>query len=179
MARCRARQGILAQELKLKYVMKQKLFSWGDDFTIQDENENEVYFVDGKAFSLGDQLSFQDLDQHELAFIQQKLLAWGRTYEIHRDGALAAVVKKELFTLFHCKFTVDVPGPDDLTAEGEFTDHEYEFKRGERVVASVSKRWFAWTDTYGVAIDDGEDPVLILASTVVIDMACHDDRRRR
>ncbi len=141
----------------MKYVMKQKLFSWGDDFTIQDENENDVYFVDGKAFTIGDQLSFQDMDEHELAFIQQKLLAWGRTYEIHRDGVLAAVVKKELFTVFHCKFTVDVPGPDDLTAEGEFTDHEYEFKRGDRVVASVSKRWFTWTDTYGVDIDEGED----------------------
>jgi uncharacterized protein YxjI len=174
-----ARQTSLVEELPLKYVMKQKLFSWGDDFTIQDENENDVYFVDGKAFSLGDQLSFQDMDEHELAFIQQKLLAWGRTYEIHRDGAVAAVVTKELFTLFHCKFTVDVPGPDDLIAEGEFTDHEYEFKRGERVVASVSKRWFTWTDTYGVEIDPGEDPVLILACTVVIDMACHDDRRRR
>jgi uncharacterized protein YxjI len=138
-----------------------------------------VYFVDGKAFTLADQLSFQDLDQHELAYIQQRLLAWGRTYEIHREGTLAAVVTKELFTLFHCRFTVDVPGPDDLTAEGDFTDHEYEFTRGDRVVARVSKRWFSLTDTYGVEIDDAEDPVLILASTVVVDMACHDNRRRR
>src|ERR1035437_831475 len=52
------------------------------------------------------------------AFIRQKLLAWGPTYEITRNGALAAVVKKHLFTLFRCKFTVDVPGPDDLEAEG-------------------------------------------------------------
>ena len=163
----------------MRYVMKQKLFAWGDDFIIQDANENDVYFVDGKAFTLGDQLSFQDLDQHELAFIQQKLMSWGRTYEITRDGTLAAVVKKELFTLFHCEFTVDVPGPDDLTADGDFTDHEYTFKRGDRDVASVSKRWFTWADTYGVDIADGEDDILILASTVVIDMACHDNRRRR
>ena len=36
----------------MRYVMKQKLFSWGDDFVIKDENGNEVFFVDGKAFSL-------------------------------------------------------------------------------------------------------------------------------
>ena len=163
----------------MKYVMKQRLFAWGDDFAIQDAQGRDAFFVDGKAFSFGDQLSFQDLNQHELAFIQQKLLSWGKTYEIHRDGKLAAVVKKELFALLHCKFSVDVPGPDDLTAEGDFSDHEYDFKRGERVVATVSKQWFTWTDTYGVEIEDGEDPVLILASTVVVDMACHDNRRRR
>ncbi len=158
--------------------MKQKLFSWGDDFYIKDDHERDAFFVDGKAFSFGDQLSFQDLQGHELAFIKQKLLAWGPTYEIHRDGAVAAVVKKHLFTLFSCKFSVDVPGPDDLEASGDFTDHEYQFARGGRVVATVSKRWFSWTDTYGVDIAQGEDDLLILASTIVVDMACHPDEKR-
>lgn len=161
----------------MKYLMKQKLFSFGDDYMIQDAEGRDVFFVDGRAFSLGEQLSFQDLEKRELAFIRQRLLSWGPTYEIYRDGKLAAEVKKELFTFFHCTFTVDVPGPGDLTAEGDFTDHEYAFRRGERHVASVSKKWFALTDTYGVEIAAGEDDVLILASAVVIDEACH--RRRR
>lgn len=84
-----------------------------------------------------------------------------------------AVVSKELFTLFSCTFTVDVPGPDDLQAEGDFLDLEYEFLRGDRKVATVSKRWLALADTYGIDIAEGEDVVLILASAVVIDMACH------
>jgi uncharacterized protein YxjI len=70
---------------------------------------------------------------------------------------------------------VDVPGPDDLEAEGDFLDHEYSFTRGGRLVATVSKRWFSWTDTYGIDITSGEDDVLILASAVVVDMACHPD----
>ena len=45
-------------------------------------------------------------------------------------------------------------------------------------MAQVSKRWFSWTDTYGVDIGDGEDDVLILASAVVIDMVCHADDKR-
>jgi uncharacterized protein YxjI len=72
---------------------------------------------------------------------------------------------------------VDVPGPNDLVAEGSFTDHEYTFTRGDEPVATVSKKWFTFADTYGVEIADGEDDVLILASTVVIDMACHPDSR--
>jgi uncharacterized protein YxjI len=162
----------------MRYVMKQKLFSWGDDFRIRNEAGADVFFVDGRAISLGDKLSFQDLNGNELAFIRQKLLSWGPTYEITRGDELLAVVKKHLFTLFRCKFTVDVPGPDDLEAQGSFMDMEYIFTRGGRTVAEVSKRWFSWSDTYGVDIWSGEDDVLILASAAVIDMICHDDDKR-
>jgi uncharacterized protein YxjI len=161
----------------MRYVMKQKLFAFGDDFVIRDDHERDVFLVDGKAFSIGKQLRFLDLEQRELAFIKQRLLAWGPTYEIYRNGTLVAEVKKELFTFFRCRFTVDVPGPDDLEAEGDFIEHEYVFRRGDSEVARVSKQWFSWSDTYGVDIGPGEDDVLILASTVVIDMACHPSGR--
>jgi uncharacterized protein YxjI len=158
--------------------MRQKLFSLGSDFVIRDDHSRDQYFVDGTALSIGARLSFQDMEQKELAFIRQRVLSLGPTYEIFRDGELAATVKKELFTLFRCTFTVDVPGPDDLVAEGDFTDHEYVFRRGEREVASVSKQWFSWSDSYGVDVNHDQDPVLILASTVVIDMACHPSGKR-
>jgi uncharacterized protein YxjI len=159
----------------MRYVMRQKFFALGDDFHIKDEAGRDVYVVDGRAFSFGDKLSFRDMAGNELAFIAQRVFSWKKTYEIHRNGALAAVVQKELFSLFRHRFTVDVPGPDDLEAQGDFIDHEYEFRRGDRTVALVSKRWFSWTDTYGVDVADGEDDVLVLASAVVIDLVCHSD----
>ena len=161
-----------------RYQLQQKLLALGDDFRIRDENGRDVYFVDGKVLSIGDKLSFQDLAGNELAFIKQHILSWGLTYEITRNGEVAAIIKKELFTLFHCRFSVDVPGPDDLEAEGDFTDHEYAFKRGDRVVATVSKKWLSFTDIYGIEIADGEDDVLILASAIVVDMSCHPDQKR-
>ena len=163
----------------MRYVLKQKLLSWGDDYYIRDSDDREMYFVDGKAISWGGRLSFKDMEGRELAFIKQKLLKLSPTYEIYRDGELAAVVKKELFALLHHRFTVDVPGPNDLEARGDFLDHEYVFTRGDREVASVSKRWFSFADTYGVDIAEGEDDVLILASAVVVDQACHRDDGKR
>lgn len=159
----------------MRYQMKQKLFCLGDDYTIRNEAGEDAFFVDGKVFTIGKKLSFQDVKRNELAFIRQKLLSWGPTYEIYRNGSLAAVVKKHLFTLFHCTFTVDVPGPDDIEAKGNFLDLEYSFTRAGSKVAEASKRWFSFRDSYGVDIADGEDDVLILASTVVIDMVCHAD----
>ena len=163
----------------MRYVLRQKILSFGDDFTIRDEAGNDVFVVDGKAFSFGDKLSLQDTAGRELAFIKQKLLHLSPTYEIWRDGRLAAVVQRELFSFLHHRFTVDVPGPDDLEATGSLTDHEYELRRGDRTVAVVSKRWFSWSDTYGVDVADGEDDVLVLASAVVIDLACHPDDKER
>ena len=163
----------------VRYVLRQKLLSWGDDYYIRDDQDREVYLVDGKAISWGGQLSLKDMEGNELAFIKQKLLKLSPTYEIYRSGELAAVVKKELFALFHHRFSVDVPGPDDLEARGDFLDHEYVFTRGDREVATVSKRWFSLRDTYGVEIADGEDDVLILASAVVVDQACHRDDGER
>ena len=163
----------------MRCVLRQKLLSFGDDFTIRDDAGRDAFLVDGKAFSFGDQLSFRDPAGTELAFIKQKVFNWSPTYEIWRGGALAAVVKRELFSFIHHRFTVDVPGPDDLEATGSLTDHEYELRRGDRAVAVVSKRWFSWSDTYGVDVADGEDDVLVLASAVVIDMACHPDDDKR
>ena len=162
----------------MRYVMRQKILSWGDDFTIKDADGRDAYRVDGKVLSFGDKLRFLDARSGaEVARIDQRLLSFGPSYEITRGGRHVATVKKQLFTLFRAKFTVDVPGPDDLEATGSFFDHEYTFERAGRTVASVSKRYFSFTDTYGLDIAPGEDDVLILASAVVIDLCVHDDHK--
>jgi len=160
----------------MRYVMKQKVFSWADDYTIRTETGEDAFLVDGKAFSLGKQLSFQDMQGNQLAFIKQKVLSWGPTYEIYRAGDHYATIHKD-FTFLQCHFSVHVDGRGDLDAEGDLSDHEYVLTRDGQAAASISKAWFQWSDTYGVDIADGEDAVLILATTVVIDLACHGDRR--
>lgn len=164
----------------VRYLLRQNLFSLGDDFTIQDEHGQPAFQVDGRAFTLlREKLAFEDLAGRELAFIRERLIALTPSYEILVNGEVAAVVKKDLVNLFRCGFTVDVPGPDDLEATGDLLHHEYSFTRGSRTVATVSKRWFSFTDTYGVDVADGEDPVLILASTVIIDLICHADASKQ
>ena len=162
----------------MRYLMRERILSWGDDFTIKDEAGRAAFYVDGKVFSFGDKLSFQDMQKNELAVIDQKLLSFGPQYEIIKGGHTVATVKKHLFTFFRHKFTVDVPGPDDLEAAGNFLDHEYTFERRGREVARVSKKWFRMSDTYGIEVAEGEDDVLILASAVVIDLVSHPDKQK-
>lgn len=156
--------------------MKEKVFALGDDFTIRDEDGNEQYYVDGKVFTIGDKLSMRNRAGEEVAFIRQKLLRLGPTYEVSRRGEVVAVVKKKLFTLLHCRFSVDVPGPDDLEAKGSFLDHDYAFKQHGRTVAEVSKKWIAVRDSYVIDISPDQDHELILACAVVIDLVCHEGK---
>lgn len=159
----------------MRYLIREKLLSFGDDFQIKDAEGRDMYWVDGRAFTLlREKLVFKDMKGEELAFLREKLISLRKAYEIHRGGQHVATVRKDLFNLFRCRFTVDVPGPDDYEAQGSFLDHDYTITRRGRVVAEVSKKWLTIRDTYTVDIVDDEDDILILASAIVIDQICHD-----
>ena len=159
-----------------RYILREKILSFGDDFTIRNERGDDVFFVDGKVLTLRDTLSFQDMQGNRLALIRRKLLSLGPSYTITRDGR-DTVVHKHLFTLFRAKFTVDVPGPNDFEAAGSFLDHDYTFTdTAGNAVARVHKNWVAFSDSYGIDIAEGQDAVLLLCAAVVIDRCCHEDK---
>jgi hypothetical protein len=47
---------------------------------------------------------------------------------------------------------------------------------GRTKVAEVSMKWFRVADTYGVQVAPGQDPVVILAVTAVLDTMAHPGR---
>ena len=157
----------------MQFAIREKFWSWGDDYFIKDMNGTSVYRVRGKVFSLGAKLSFQDTNENELAFISQRMFSWKPCYDIHRDGQHFARIVKE-FSWFNQSFTLDVPGPNDYSINGKFWRHEYEFQRGGVRVAVVSKKRWSLTDTYGIDIVDSEDAVSILCACIVIDQVLHD-----
>ena len=150
--------------------MRQKLVSFGDDYWIENALGQRVFFVDGKAFRLREHLDLQDMQGNELAAIQEKVMHIKDTYSIYRNGNVLATVKKALVAPLRQRFDIHVACPENMEAEGNILDHEYEIHEGRNRVAEVSKKWFRVADTYGVDIAPGADDILILACTVVIDM---------
>lgn len=161
----------------MRFEMKQEFWCLGDDFVIRDGDGNDCYIVDGRAFSFGNQLDIRDMEGNEVASVRERLLSWGPAYEISQPGQAVTVVKKEHFTFFYCKFEIDGPGSQNYEASGNFLDHEYEIESGYGTAAVITKRWFTLTDSYGIEIADSEDPVLLLATAVVIDLICHDQKK--
>lgn len=161
----------------MRYVIREKFFHLGEDSQITDESGRPIYEVDGKVLSLHNTLVIRDMNGQEVATVKRQLIALTPTYTIDRPGLGVAQVRKHFINLIGDHYTVDIPGPHDLEMDGSLFDHEYRVRRDGAVVATVSKRWIALTDTYGVDIVDGEDDALILASVLALDLA--EDRERR
>jgi uncharacterized protein YxjI len=148
--------------------MRQRLISVGDDYWIEDEDGQRAFRVNGKALRIRKTFVLEDAGGNEIAKIQERKLSVRDKMEIERPGRSNATVKKALVG-FRDRSSIDVEGAPDLEAKGNIVDHEYEITRDDDTVASVSKRWFAVRDTYGVEIVPGEDDGLMLAITVCID----------
>lgn len=155
----------------MRYLIRERFFHLGEDSTIMNEAGQPILEVDGKVLSLRNRLIIRDMVGNEVASVQRRLIALRPTYEISRAGQELATVRKHLISPFVDRFTIDVPGPDDLHITGSLFEHEYTITRAGQVVATVSKRWFTLTNTYGVDIAPYQDDVLILASVLALDLA--------
>jgi uncharacterized protein YxjI len=159
---------------QIKYRMREKMFSIGDDFWIENEAGDRAFKVDGKALRLRETLILQDPSGRELFKVQEKALRIRDTMQIERNDQTVATVKKALAHVVRDRFSVEVDGGEDLEAKGNIVDHEYKVERDGDRVAEISKRWFHVRDTYGIEIAPGENDALILAVVVCIDQMSHD-----
>jgi uncharacterized protein YxjI len=166
--------------MSTRYKIRQKMFSIGDDFWIENEQGERVFKVDGKALRLRETLFFEDMQGNKLCKIQERLLAFKDTMAIEdADGDQMAIIKKGLIAPLGDHWTVNIKGGPDLDVQGNILDHEYSIMQKRNKVAEVSKAWFSLTDTYGVEIDEGQNHILMLAVAIAIDMMSHDEDKKR
>jgi uncharacterized protein YxjI len=171
----RRREERLEGQASHRYQMREKLIAFGDDFYIQNEMGERVFFVDGKVLRMRHTLLFKDMQGRELLKIQEKFLHVRDTMDIEQDGQVVAKVHSALITPLRDRYKIDIPGGADMEAQGDFLHHEYEIKQNGEKIAEVSKKWFRVADTYGVEVDPAGDAILILAITVCIDAMSHPD----
>jgi uncharacterized protein YxjI len=150
-----------------RYQMQQKLLAIGDDYWIEDESGQRVFKVDGKAIRVRDTFVLQDASGSEVAKIQERKLSVRDKMKIEM-GDRSVTVHKALVGI-RDRYKIDVDGGPDMSAHGNFVDHEYKIERDGDTVATVSKSWFRVRDTYGVEIAPEQDDALILAVTVCMD----------
>lgn len=158
----------------MRYKVRQKVFSFGDDFTIKDVNDYDRFIVKGKVFSLGNKLKVTDLNGYEVAYIEQELLHFLPRYNIYVEGQVRATVKKEL-SFFKPKFSIE-SSTGNYTIEGNVLSYDFNILKGNQIVAVVNKGWFTFSDTYGVDIVEDEDHGFILSLVIVIDQTLHDNK---
>lgn len=158
----------------VRFIVKQKIFALGDSFIIRDDAGNECFKVKGRVFALGDKLRVLDMDDREILYIEQKLFRFLPEYTIYFSGQPVAVVKKE-FSFFKPRFNIQST-MGNYTIDGNFFGMEFAIYKNGIMVAQISKKWFSWSDTYGVDIDNNENAPFILALVIIVDQVIHDNR---
>jgi uncharacterized protein YxjI len=157
----------------MRYLVRQKIFSIGDSFTIKNEAGDDIFIVKSQLLSFGKKLRIFDIIGNELCYIEQRLFKFMPEYDLYINGELIANVKKK-FALFSNDFVITSPG-SQYQVEGDLWAHEFGIYKGGQLIGRISKKFFSFTDTYGVDIDDSQDQISTLALAIVIDMVCHDN----
>ncbi len=160
------------------YQLRQNMLSIGDDYWIETGHGQKIYKIDGKALRARSTLLFEDTHGKELYKIQQKMLHARETMDIEDGGRGRAVasIKNAMITPVRDRWTVNIPGGEDISIQGNVLDHEYKIERGRQQIAEVSKKWFRVRDSYGVEIQPGNDDALILMMVIAVDMMASSGR---
>ena len=149
----------------MKLYMKQKIFSWVDQFAVKDEYGQDKYFVEGEFFSFGKKLHIYDSASAECAFIQQKVFSLLPRYFVFVNGRQIAEIVKEL-SFLHPRYSIEGLGWD---IQGDFWAHDYEIIQNNRPIVSIHKAWMTWGDCYELDISDERDEIVALSVVLAID----------
>ncbi|MBU5439452.1 LURP-one-related family protein [Tissierella sp. MSJ-40] len=160
----------------MRYLIREKIFTFADKFVINDENGRSHYEVVGKILSIGNKLNIYDMNGRNVVYIEQKVLRFLPEYLIYREGKIIGKINKEL-TLFRPRFRIE-SSYGNFTIDGDVFHHNFNILKNGRPVSWISKKWVSFSDTYSVDISDGEDHAFILAIVIVLDQIFYDNKNR-
>lgn len=155
----------------MRLIIREKVFSFNDKFTITDDMGNDRYFVEGEFFSWGKKLHVYNARQNEVAYIEQTVLSFLPRYRVFVGDVQIAEVVRE-FSFFRPKYTVVGPGWE---VDGEFWAHDYTVYRHNIPVVRIAKEWMTWGDCYTLDIKDPADEIQALSLVLAIDCAIEQD----
>jgi uncharacterized protein YxjI len=151
----------------LNYLISRK-WALAARFAITDDTGMPRFEVQGRSFSR--KLSIYDPAGAEVAAISRRGL--GMRYQILTGGQEISVYPRGFLGK---RFEIGTPA-GLLEARGNFSGRQYGITRGGMTVAGVSQlRTFR--EQFAVQVGDDEDPVLMLAVVLVIELI-RDERRR-
>ncbi|TWT27040.1 LURP-one-related/scramblase family protein [Planomicrobium sp. CPCC 101110] len=145
--------------------MKQKVFSLTGEFTVKDQQENDVYFVEGSFMRIPKTFSIMDARRGEVALITKKMLSLLPKFFVEVNGQEVLTIEKE-FSFFKARYRIDAAG---IEVQGNWWDMDFEVLQHGEVIGKVSKEWFTWGDSYRIQILDEEMETIIIALVVAID----------
>ncbi|WP_416148542.1 LURP-one-related/scramblase family protein [Salipaludibacillus sp. HK11] len=156
--------------MKQLYI-KQKVFSLSEKFTIKDQQENDVYYVEGSFLKIPKTFSIMNTTRDEVALVTKKVFSFLPKFFVEVNGRELLTIKKE-FSFFKARYTIEAA---DIEVHGNWWDMDFQVLKQGEVIGKVTKEWFTWGDSYKVDILNEEMEYVIIAFVVAIDCVKADE----
>lgn len=148
-----------------QFYIKQKVFSLSGKFTVKDQQENDVYYVEGSFLQIPKTFSIMDTTRSEVALITKKVFSFLPQFFVEVKGREVLTIKKE-FSFFKPRYTIDAAG---IEVRGNWWEMDFQVLQHGEVVGKVNKEWFTWGDSYKVQILNEEMETIVIALVIAID----------
>ncbi|MCX5235813.1 LURP-one-related/scramblase family protein [Streptomyces prunicolor] len=157
----------------MRFLVRDRILGFGEDYWIEDQNGNKVFLVDGKAMRIRDTFELKDTHGRVLIDIHKKMLALRDTMVIERDGEPLATIRRKRFSLLRNHYKVSLVDGTELDVSGKILDREFGVDYDGELLAQISRRWLHIRETYGVDIvrEDADAALLIAVAVCVIHLA--------
>ncbi|MFI2431461.1 LURP-one-related/scramblase family protein [Streptomyces sp. NPDC018693] len=153
----------------MRFLVRDRILGFGDDYWIEDDRGNKVFLVDGKAMRLRDTFELKDNRGQVLIDIRQKMFALRDTMLIEREDEPLARIRRKRLSLLRNHYRVSLVDGTDLDVSGKILDREFAIEYDGELLAVISRRWLTVRDTYGVdVVRDDADPALLIAVAVCV-----------
>lgn len=157
----------------MRFLVRDRILGFGEDYWIEDQNGNKVFLVDGKAMRIRDTFELKDTHGRVLIDIHKKMLALRDTMVIERDGEPLATIRRKRFSLLRNHYRVSLVDGTELDVSGKILDREFGVDYDGELLAQISRRRLHIRETYGVDIvrEDADAALLIAVAVCVIHLA--------
>lgn len=156
--------------MKQLYI-KQKVFSLSEKFTVKNQQEKDVYDVEGSFMRIPKTFTIMNTAREEVALITKKVFSFLPKFFVEVNGREVLTIKKE-FSFFKARYTIDSA---DIEVHGNWWDMDFQVLQYGVVIGEVSKEWFTWGDSYKVQILNEEMEAIVIAFVVAIDCVKADE----
>ena len=160
----------------MRYIIRTKWASIRQSSYIRDENEKDLYCVDGRFFSLSQKKYIKTLDGKTLYLIQNKifkLFTYSAFVIDPNNNEKLATIRRRIFTLDD-HYDIIAKGFGNIQIVGNILGYDYHILVDGIEVGHISRK-ISIRDSYVLDIDHA-NPEFFLALVIAIDNIAKDKR---
>lgn len=149
----------------MRFLIRQRVFSWFDSFDIYDEEGNTAFTVKGRL-SWGHNLHFFTPEGEDIAHVKEVVLTMFPKFEFYVHDEYLGMLRRR-FSPFYPQYDMDFNG---WHIDGDFLNWNwYIYDQYNNQIASIERKLFHLTDTYIIDVHNNEDVLYALMIVVAID----------